>query len=230
MININGMYRYAKENNEKLLGSYAGTWWADYLSNSEQYDAVFNRLYYSFYYFMQSSVETVDDVLAHWQEDVENLLLLHDKEFSELWRVKVLAADAYNLVNNYDMTETLQKTTGESLGSRSDSYTNTVGAQNNSTTNKVAPFDTEQFKNEGQMETSLGNRSDSGSATTGAQQNSGSENYTLKRSGNIGTMTSTDVMQKHVNFWTAFDFYHYVFGVIARELITVNAGGDDYAD
>ena len=67
--------------------------------------------------------------------------------------------------------------------------------------------------------------------TIGSQTNSGTENYTLTRKGNIGVTAATDVMQKHVDFWSKFNFYHYVFGVIAKELLTVGDGGayhDDY--
>lgn len=41
------------------------------------------------------------------------------------------------------------------------------------------------------------------------------ETYTLKRSGNIGTMTSTDVMDKHVKFWTDFVGY----SIILKDIV-----------
>ena len=231
MKTINDLYKYASEHDIKLLSDYNGEWWADYRTNSEEYDKVFRRLYYSFFYFMQSRDEDVDEVVDNFTDDVENLLLLHSKEFSELYRVKVLAANAYGLTDNYDMTETLNKATGAVLGSRSDSTTNNVGAQTNGNTIKKAPYDTETLYNSESHDMSLGARQDSGSMTIGSQTNSGTENYTLTRKGNIGVTAATDVMQKHVDFWSKFNFYHYVFGVIAKELLTVGDGGayhDDY--
>lgn len=225
MKTINDLYKYASTHDTKLLSNYNQTWWWNYLENSTRYDKVFRRLYYSFYYFMQSQDETIDEVVTNFVEDVYNLLLLHDKEFSELWRVKVLSSDAYSITDNYDMTEELTKYTGETLGSRQDSETNNIGQQTGSNVNKKAPYDSETFYNAESVDMTSGSRQDSRNTTFGTQTNTGSENYTLHRSGNIGVMTSTDVMRSHVKFWTDFDFYHYVFGVIARELLTVGDGG-----
>lgn len=230
MKTINDLYKYSKENDIKLLSDYTGDWWADYLANSAEYDAVFRRLYYSFYYFMQSKDETTEEVVDNFTEDVENLLHIHDKEFSELYRVKVLSPDAYSITDNYDMTEELTKYTGATFGSRQDSITSNIGAQSNGNTIKKAPFDSETLYNSESSDISIGARQDGSTSNIGQQTNTGSETYTLNRSGNIGVSTSTDVMSKHVSFWSSFDFLHYVFGVIAKELLTVGDGGHYYDD
>ena len=228
MFSVSQIWKHDKTENKPMLSNYSGEWWEEYVENYEKYDAVFKRLYYSFYYFMQSHEETIDEVADNFADDVKNLLMVHDKELAELYRVKDQALDAYGLTDNYDMTETMQKTTGETLGSRSDSYSDSLGAQSNSSTGKVSPYDSENFFNDNNLQTSLGARSDSGSNTKGQQINSGSENYSLTRKGNIGVSTATDMMKKHVDFWESFNFYHYVFSLIARELLTVNYGGVDY--
>lgn len=230
MKTINDLYKFANDNDIKLLSDFDAAWWADYAANSADYDLVFRRLYYSFFYFMQSRDETTAEVLDNFTTDVENLLHVHEKEFAELYRVKVLAANAYGLTDNYDMTETLEKTTGETIGARSDSATMNTGAQTSGTTTKTAPYDSETFYNHNDVDVSTGARADSTSTTYGSQTNSGSEDYTLTRKGNIGVTAATDVMQKHVDFWSNFNFYHYVFGVIARELLCVGDGGveNDY--
>lgn len=232
MKTINDLYKYASTHTTKLLSNYDGDWWADYRSNYTSYDAVFRRLYYSFVYFMQSKDETVDEIVTNFTADVYNLLLMHDKEFSELYRVKVLDPTSYRLTDNYDMTEIMDKDTSTTLGSRSDSYTNGIGAQSNTSTTEVAPFDSNTFNNSGKVSTSLGARSDTGGTTIGSQSNSGMEDYTLTRRGNIGVMTVQDMLKKQVDFWSTFDFYHYVFGVIARELLCTDNydGGIDYGN
>lgn len=228
MKTINDLYKFANDNDIKLLSEYNAAWWADYVTNSADYDLVFRRLYYSFFYFMQSRDETTAEVVDNFVTDVENLLHVHEKEFAELYRVKVLAANAYGLTDNYDMTEMLAKTTGETIGGRTDSGSVDVGAQTNGTTSKVAPYDSETFYNHNDVDVSTGARHDTTSNTYGSQSNTGSENYTLIRKGNIGVTAATDVMQKHVDFWSKFNFYHYVFGVIARELLCVGDGGAEH--
>lgn len=221
MKTINDLYKFANENEIKLLSEYNAEWWADYVAHSDDYDLVFRRLYYSFIYFMQSKDETTAEVVDNFVTDVQNILRVHSKEFEQLWRVHTLNKEAYGLTDNYDMTEELTKYTGETLGSRTDSTSLTTGAQITGTTSKVAPYDSNNFSNHNDVEVNAGARSDSTSATYGTQTNTGSENYTLTRKGNIGVMTSSDVIKKHIELWESFNFYHYVFGVIARELLTV---------
>jgi len=221
MKTINDLYKFANDNDIKLLSEYNAEWWEDYVTHSDDYDLVFRRLYYSFIYFMQSKDETTAEIVDNFVTDVQNILRVHSKEFEQLWRVHTLNKNAYGLTDNYDMTEELTKYTGETLGSRTDSTSLTTGAQISGTTSKVAPYDSGNFSNHNDVEVNSGARSDSTSATYGTQTNTGSENYTLTRKGNIGVMTSSDVIKKHIDLWESFNFYHYVFGVIARELLTV---------
>ena len=223
MKTINDLYKYAADHDLALLSEFNADWWADYVAHSSDYDLVFRRLYYSFMYFMQSKDESIAEVTENFIEDVENILRVHSKEFEQLWRVHTINKEAYGLTDNYDMREVMARTTGDTIGSRSDSQT--IGAQTSGTTTKVAPYDSETFYNNNDAQISSGARSDS--QQYGSQVNSGSENYTLTRKGNIGTMTSSDVIQKHIGLWESFNFYHYVFGVIAKELLTVGGMYDD---
>ena len=226
MRTINDLYKYAADHNLALLSEFNADWWADYVAHSSDYDLVFRRLYYSFMYFMQSKDETIAEVTENFIEDVENILRVHSKDFEQLYRVNELQKNAYGLTDNYDMTEIMARTPGDTIGSRSDSQT--IGAQTSGTTTKVAPDDSETFYNNNDAQISSGARSDS--QQYGSQTNSGSENYTLTRKGNIGVMTSSDVIQKHIGLWESFNFYHYVFGVIAKELLTVGGMYDDDYD
>ncbi len=221
MRTINDIYNQCTTEERPMLSTFNADWWADYVTDYAKYDKVFRRLYFSFYYFMQSSTETAAQVAENFTEDVENILMVHAEEFAQLFRVQDQALDAYGLTDNYDMKETLSRTTGETLGQRQDSYSASNGAQTNSTTGKVAPYDSETFYNDNSVQTSIGARSDSGTETKGSQTNSGTESHTLTRKGNIGVSTATDMMKKHVDFWESFNFYHYVFSIIAKELLTV---------
>lgn len=228
MKTINDLYKYCIDNEVKLLSSYDADWWKEYRDNSASFDLIFRRLYYSFYYFLQSREETIAEIVTNWTADVAALLKAHDKDFSELYRIVELSPTAYRLTDNYDMTETMDRDTGETIGSRSDSGSMTTGAQTNTTTGKVSPYDSETFYNDNQASISTGERQDSSSNTYGSQSNSGTEDYTLTRKGNIGVMTVQDMLKKQNDFWSSFNFYHYVFGVIAKELLTVGAGEDSY--
>ena len=223
MKTINDLYKYCIDNEVKLLSNYDADWWKEYRDNSASFDLIFRRLYYSFFYFLQSRDETIAEVVTNWTADVAALLKAHDKDFSELYRIVELSPTAYRLTDNYDMTETMDRDTGETLGTRSDSQS--IGQQISGTTTKKAPYDSETFYNENDVDMTTGARSDS--QTYGSQSNTGTEDYTLTRRGNIGVMTVQDMLKKQSDFWSSFNFYHYVFGVIAKELLTVGGIYDD---
>ena len=314
---VNDVYTESKTQNTPLLSNFPATFWQNYISNYARYDRIFNRLYRSFKIFEQDPLKEVDEILSEFTENVYDHLLIHQKKYEELYRINVIPDDSYSVIDNYDITETLEKTTlddvenvsgartdsttrnmgqktdsrthtegakndsksiihgaiqktgSETLGARQDSSSYTQGAQSNSSTDKVSPYDSETFYNNRNVLDSIGNRNDSTSTNTGSQSNSSSENigsytdteqilqgartttdsitegahtdsenttkgaqtdtktstgseeYTLRRKGNIGVMTSTDVMKKAVEFWTEWDFYSYIFGEIAKELLIV---------
>ena len=234
MKTIKDLYKAAQSTvpTTKLLSDFTAEWWGDYAEHHDDYDRTFARLYYSFLPFMQSKAEDVDDVLMNFRIDVADILRVHSTEFEQLYRIMDIDPDAYSITDNYDMTETMDKDTSDTLGARSDSYTDSTGAQTTTATGSVAPFDSNVFNNATQNEVSAGARSDGGSSTKGAQSNSGTEDYTLHRSGNIGVSTSSDVMVKHSKAWSEelVNFYHHVFGVIAKELLCADnyMGGEDY--
>jgi len=358
---VNDVYKESKTQNIPLLSNFPAVFWQNYRDNYTRYDRIFNRLYRSFKIFEQDPLKEVDEILDEFTENVYDHLLIHQKKYEELYRINVIPDDSYSVIDNYDITETLEKTTlddvesvsgsrtdsitknmgekidsrtltegaktdnkstthgaiqktgsetlgaiqksgsetvgaiqkskTETLGAREDSSSYSQGAQNNSSTEKVAPDDSENFYNNRNVLDSIGNRNDSTLTNTGSQSNStsenvgaqtnstsenigaqsnsssenigsytdteeisqgartttdsvtegahtdsesatkgaqtdtksatGSEEYTLRRKGNIGVMTSTDVMKKASEFWTEWDFYSYIFGEIAKELLIV---------
>lgn len=86
--------------------------------------------------------------------------------------------------------------TDDTIGSRTDTSSSTIGAQSNSTSNIK------------------GEENDTHSKT-------GTEDYTLTRKGNIGTMAPIDMLVKSNDFWSIYEFYEMIFRDICKELLLV---------
>lgn len=234
---VNDMFVYSSENNIKLLSSFNGSFWSDYVSNYAKYDKIFKRLYKSFVYFEQLDDEDIEDVVTNFTEAVEGHLILNQKKYSELYRINVVSDDDYSLLDNVNITEVMDRegsstegarSDSETQGQRSDSGTNNIGAQTVTDTGEVSPYDSENFFNNDKMSSSKGARSDSESYTKGAQSNSFSkgeqqngytEDYTFTRNGNNGNIVGADMLNKHSRYWNLYEFYSYIFGEIAKELL-----------
>lgn len=222
---VKDMYKYADDNNIKLLSGYAADFWKDYRDNYQRYDNLFCRYFRSWFYFLQEHDEDIEDIVNKFVIDVYSHLMVNDRKYSELYRIHVLPDEDYSLTNNYDMHEIMDKDTTSNntntYGARTDG--DTIGAQSNSVTNTVAPYNTSSFQNDNKSEESQGARTDS--HTKGTQEdtldNTGTEDYTLHRYGNIGVMTVTDMLKKHDEYWTHWEFYERIFRDIARELLMI---------
>ena len=228
MKTVNDMYLYSNtQAHPALLSNYGADFWEEYRNNAARYDKIFRRTFLSFKYFLQESGEDISEITQNFTEDVYNHLMMNDKKYSELYRIHVVDDEDYSLLNNYNVTEKMDKDTSSNdtntYGSRSDSGSDTRGAQSNSRTNTVAPYNTNSFQNDNKSDESIGQRMDSNSYTKGQQQdtlsNTGTEDYTLTRVGNIGIMTGTDMLQKHNNYWKVYEFYQMIFRDISRELL-----------
>jgi hypothetical protein len=240
---VKDMYKYASDNSSMLLSNYSSDWWKDYRDNYQLYDKIFLRFYRTWWYFQQENDQTISEITTDFTAEVYNHLMLNERKYAELYRIHVLPDEDYSLTNNYDMHEVMDKDTtssgSDTFGQRSDSTSygaqsnsDTIGAQSNTQTNTVAPYNTSTYQNDTQVEESLGARSDSHNLgahtdgfTKGAQSDShsgsGTEDYTLHRYGNIGVMTVTDMLKKHDDFWTVWEFYERIFRDIARELLMI---------
>ena len=222
---VKDMYKYSSENTQKLLSDYTADFWADYKTNYIRYDKLFCRLYRSWFYFLQEHDETIAQITTNFTADVYAHLLLNEKKYSELYRINVVDDTKYSLLDNYDMTESMDRDTTSNntntYGQRTDQ--DNTGAQSNSLTNTVAPYNNSAFQNDNKTEESLGARQDS--HVKGSQSdtlnNTGTEDYTLHRYGNIGVATATDMMDKARKFWTVWEFYEMIFRDIARELLMI---------
>ena len=255
MIRIGDVYKKNKADSTLMLSNYASSeeldFWEEYRTNHTRYDAVFNRMFNSFWYFMQMCDDTLDEVTDQFRDAVYDHLLINDKKYSELYRVQVIPDEDYSLVNNYDMQEIMDKdgtdnqdnTYGSrqdsgsfTKGSRTDNTTTGIGQQTNTTTSKVAPYDSSTYAEHTQDTQQMGSRSDSVGFTEGQQLDSSSatkgqqiddlnrtysEDYTLHRVGNIGVQTVSDMLGKHIKLWSMWEFYEYIFKEICRDLLLI---------
>lgn len=256
MYKTGDIYKYYRSQNTKMLSNFQPSevnndFWADYRTNYARYDAVFNRMFNSFWYFLQDREGTIAEVAADFTQAVYDHLMINEKKYSELYRIEVIPDEDYSLTNNYNITEVMDKdihddndnTYGQRIdsgsfteGSRSDSASNTLGSQTTTVTDGIAPYDSDVFSNNKESETVAGSRQDSSSFTKGSQSDSSSntkgqqiddlnrtytEDYTLTREGNIGVQTATDMIDKHKKFWSLWAFYEYIFKEISKDLLLI---------
>lgn len=253
MIRIGDIYKANRTDNSKMLSDFtiAGQdmdFWAEYRSNYARYDSVFNRMFNSFWPFMQQDMELSDAVSA-FRDDVYNHLLINAKKYDELFRVQVIPDEDYSLINNYDMQEIMDKDITDNQdneygqridsgsftkGSRTDSGTQAKGQQTDHNTESVAPYDSVSFSPDKYIEMLSGSRLDVTGFTEGQQIDSSSntkgtqkddldrtytEDYTLHRVGNIGVQTVSDMLAKHIKVWSMWEFYEYIFKEISKDLL-----------
>lgn len=220
MLTINDLYNdaHTESVNTPLLSRYTSDFWQEYIDNYNDYDALFNRMFYSFKYFLQNEGEDVHEVRMRFTEDVKRHLLLNDKKYSELYRVYVLQ-DSDMPLSDFKTTEKMDKDSAFNKGERVDTNTNSIGSQNNSITRKVSPYDDENFFNDGNDTTTLGARSDSGSYTSGRQEDTATEDYTKTVEGYNNGMTN--VLKRHNKFWSGYEFMEFIFKEIEKALLLV---------
>lgn len=265
-VTVNDMYEFVQTNETPLLSNYSADFWTEYVQNYARYDKLFNRYYKNFYYFNQDVNLSPEEVQPDFTEDVYNLLMMNSKRYSELYRVHVVNDANYSIIDNYDVTETKEgenaKTITDTFGSKTDSSTsskditdvfgqriiseeNTIGSQENSAVDKVAPYDSETFSNESRAETNLGERQDESTKThntftdthgtetessttygthSDTHEHEGSDSYTITKKGNIGVQTQSEVMDKHVRFWNGYNFYRIIFEDICKDLLLIERG------
>ena len=222
---VKDMYKYASDNSSMLLSNYNAAWWKDYRDNYQRYDKIFLRFYRTWWYFQQEHNQTIAEITSDFTAEVYNHLMLNERKYTELYRIHVLPDEDYSLTNNYDMHEVMDKDTttsgSDTFGSRSDS--DSYGLQTVGTERTISSYNDNTYQPDNNESTTLGSHQDS--HTKGAQSDShsgsGTEDYTLHRYGNIGVMTVTDMLKKHEDFWTVWEFYEMIFRDIARELLMI---------
>ena len=249
---VSEMYKYAKEEDSLLLSSFGAEnegyhFWDEYRLKHRKYDKLFNRMFNSFKYFMQEEGETIAEITENFTDDVYAHLMVNAKKYEELYRINIINDSDYSILDNYNITETMDKETADEetkvYGEREDTVeygekeietANVKGNQTNVITNGIAGFNSSDFANDDKSNEVYGQRTDSSNETIGTHTDtstkgeqidtnniSGTEEYTLTRKGNIGVRTITEVIEYHRNFWNTYEFYTYIFKEICAELLLI---------
>lgn len=231
-INVKDMYEYARDNNLALLSLFNDEFWNDYIANSERYDKLFKRKYRSFRYFDQNPYDKSNDVGSVTREfidEVYNHLLVNKKRYSELYRVNVLGSDDYNIFNNVNYTETRSENENKSgtntYGERTDDNVMTSGAREDTSEEKVSAYNSTTYENSSLTTDSKGEQNDSTHYTKGEQIDT--DNYTksnessITRKGKVSGASAESLIQEHLDLWSVYEFYDYIFMDIANELLLI---------
>ena len=230
MKTVKELYQVTKLNEEPLLSDYDAEWWAEYVENYADFDAMFAKMFKTFVYYDQDSEETVEDIQEDFTQTVHRWLMMNDKKYTELYRIHVIPDDdSYNLAYNYDRHETYSgnnNVAGSSItGQRTDVTYDNIGSQNSSNLDKVTGWDSGPENTRDSSNSSVGDRQDTHQFTKGQEQDTsrtqGTDAHTSHIFGNIGVTTVDDMLKKHSDFWQVFNFYQIIFNDICKNFLLI---------
>lgn len=221
---IKDIYTYVSSNNLKIFGDVSSfPFMAEYSDISEAFDFLFNKKFSSFYYFNDfAKGSTLESVYNDFTRAIRSFFYFNSKRYTELYRVEVLALDSYNIVNNYDLTETSTSnssgTTNATKGARIDSDTygtkahtdiygerrdNTEvsnGVQGSSTEKEIAGYNSSKYVDSDKETTTINANTSGGTSTKGVQTDTHSEaSYTDGHSIGAQTDSGTSSGSESVN-------------------------------
>ena len=188
------------------------------ISSVEVY-TIFTIKYFNFIY-ISSDVTEVASIIS-------NLSEIYNNEYTT--KVGLLLMD-YNPIENYNSTET-ESTTSENTttsGNENTTTTTTNSTTENSgeTTNKVSPYDNENFNNDNNTtttNTTTGNATDTTTINdSGNMSSNGTLSRTLTRKGNIGVTTTQQMIESEYELRAknlVFEFLEKVSKFILLEYI-----------
>ena len=210
---IEELYKTAKQSNVALLPVNTNfSWWEEYENNTSIYDRYILDTFRNFYYWVVFNGSTPAEVLADFKEAISSFLTINQKRYSELYRLHVLPDSAYDIVNNYSVTENSTRTITE--GTRTDSDTAELGAREDTGENKISAYNSSAYQDANKAITTTGAQENVVTSVKGKQENI--DTYEFTRAGNIGVQTPADVIGGHLDLWDRFNFYKQIFDEIAK--------------
>ena len=188
------------------------------ISSLELY-TIFTIKYFNFIY--------VSDDLTEMGSIISNLSEIYNNEYTT--KVGLLLMD-YNPIENYNSTESETTTTENATTTGNENTTttttNSTSENNGVTTNKVSPYDSENFSNDNNSNssnTTTVNGTDSTSITdSGNTSSNGTLTRTLTRKGNIGVTTTQQMIESEYELRAknlVFEFLEKVSRFILLEYI-----------
>lgn len=228
------MYNLSKTvSSIKLLPTLNYSWWAEYTGNNV---AVINKAFASRFasFTYEPLLDDPDDnsnFMADWIDDVTALFFKNAKKYEELYRIHTVSNNDLPINYNYDLHETMSKTTTDQsaviTGQRTDISNTEVGSQKQENVNKVSAFNSNAENTRDVQSSEVGSRNDINQFTKGQEtdttQGNGTENYTLDRKGNIGTQNAANIMDDFLDLVARpdFIFYNTIFDDICMELLQI---------
>lgn len=210
---VEELYKTAKQSNVSLLPVNTNfSWWEEYENNTSIYDRYILDTFRNFYYWVVFNGSTSAEVLEDFKEAITSFLTINQKRYSELYRLHVLPDSAYDIVNNYSVTENSTRTITE--GARTDSDTAELGAREDTGENKISAYNSSTYQDANEVITTTGAQENVVTSVKGEQENV--DEYELTRAGNIGVQTPADVIGGHLDLWDRFNFYKQIFDEIAK--------------
>ena len=188
------------------------------ISSLEVY-TTFTIKYFNFIY-ISSDVTEVASIIS-------NLAEIYNNEYTT--KVSMLLMD-YNPIENYNSTETETSTSENSTTSGNENTTttttNSTTENSGDTTNKVSPYDSENFNNDNNTtttNTTTGNATDTTTINdSGNMSSNGTSSRTLTRKGNIGVTTTQQMIESEYELRAknlVFEFLEKVSKFILLEYI-----------
>ena len=188
------------------------------ISSSEVY-TTFTFKYFNFIY-ISSDVTEVASIIS-------NLAEIYNNEYTT--KVTMLLMD-YNPIENYNSTETETTTTENATTTGNENTTTTTSnsttENSGDTTNKVSPYDSENFNNDNNTtttNTTTGNATDTTTINdSGNMSSNGTSSRTLTRKGNIGVTTTQQMIESEYELRAknlVFEFLEKVSKFILLEYI-----------
>lgn len=235
---VKDMADYCNTRNMYILSNYSADFWEEYKAHYENFDNMFKKLFKTFVYYDQLQEDTLEEVTLEFINTVKDWLRMNHKRYSELWRINVVDDTTYSITDNYNLMEEYTGSGNNANtvrnGQRTDINNTQIGNQNLFNQNNVTAFNTNTETTNSSQATANGTRNDIEQYTKGSEEHTArgtnSDTHTLKRYGNIGTMSSDDIMQKHDNFWKAYNFYMFVFEEINQQFLMLGKEGESFYD
>lgn len=210
---VEELYKTAKQSNVSLLPVNTNfSWWEEYENNASIYDRYILDTFRNFYYWVVFNGSTPAEVLEDFKEAITSFLTINQKRYSELYRLHVLPDSAYDIVNNYSVTENSTRTITE--GARTDSDTAELGEREDTGENKISAYNSSTYQDANEVITTTGAQENVVTSVKGEQENV--DEFELTRAGNIGVQTPADVIGGHLDLWDRFNFYKQIFDEIAK--------------
>lgn len=128
--NVDKIYKYCRDNGIKMLSNFNADFWEVYAENYEYFDRLFWRTYKSFVPYGLIDSEDDEELCVEWVYDVLAFLKANEKRYSELWRLQEINDIDYNILDNYNVTEThtslLSGTSTDNIGAKTETKSGTA--------------------------------------------------------------------------------------------------------